>query len=82
MRKTIKFNIEVEMSERWKDDFCSFLKYMESCGSAGCSRQVSFFVDGDGDFRPKFKIGIDFASKDGISRGKILDKADKMFDAG
>ena len=38
--------------------------------------------DGDGDFRPRFDIGIDFNTKDGIGREKILGKCEIMWDAG
>jgi len=36
------------------------LKYMEQLGGMGCSREVSFYADGDGDFRPQFKFDIDY----------------------
>ena len=36
------------------------LKYMEQLGGLGGSREVCFYADGDGDFRPKFKFSIDF----------------------
>ena len=38
--------------------------------------------DGDGDFRPRFDIGIDFNTKDGIEYKKILRKPEIMWDAG
>lgn len=55
-----KFTIEVEMEERWVDDFMSMLDKMEYLGSLGASRTVSIYSDGDGDFRPKFKASIDW----------------------
>ena len=54
------FNIEVTMEERWIDYFCSMLKYMEHCGDIGHSEIISFYSDGDGDFRPNFGISTDF----------------------
>lgn len=74
------FNIEVTMKERWIDDFCSMLKYMEKCGNIGHSCTVSFYSDGDGDFRPKFKIDTEFNETEGY-RGKET-KSEVFFDAG
>ena len=76
------FNIKVTMKDRWVDDFCSFLKYMESCGSAGHSSLVGFYADGDGDFRPKFEIDTEYKAKEGIPQKDILHKPEFMFDAG
>lgn len=44
------------MKDRWVPHFLSMLKYMEQLGGLGGSRKVSFYSDGDGDFRPKFKF--------------------------
>ena len=44
MRKT--FNIEVTMNERWINDFCSMLRWMENCGKLGHSSIVGFYSDG------------------------------------
>ena len=49
------FVIECEMNSRWVPHFLGMLKYMQQLGSMGSSRSVAFYVDGDGDFRPKFK---------------------------
>lgn len=54
------FNIQVTMNERWVNDFCSFLKTLERFGRIGHSQIVGFYSDGDGDFRPEFKIDRDF----------------------
>lgn len=78
----VTFNIEVTMKDRWVSDFCSMLKWMEHCGSVGHSSFVGFYSDGDGDFRPKFSIGIDFEQKDGIPNREILRKPEIMFDPG
>lgn len=51
----MKFTIECEMNDRWVSTFLSTLKYMETLGNIGSSRQVCIYADGDGDFRPKFK---------------------------
>lgn len=50
----MKFRIECEMEDRWVPHFLAMLKKMEQYGGLGCSREVAIFVDGDGDFRPKF----------------------------
>ena len=54
MSKEVEFNIKVTMNERWVNDFCSMLNWMQSCGNLGHSSIVGFYSDGDGDFRPKF----------------------------
>jgi len=54
MKKTIK--IEMTVKERWLPSFLGMLELMQSMGSMGCSRTIGFYADGDGDFRPKFKI--------------------------
>ena len=36
------------------------LKKMENNGNLGHSEEVGIYSDGDGDFRPKFKIETDF----------------------
>lgn len=55
-----KFNIEVEMDEQWIPVFMSMLEKMEELGQFGASRWVSFYSDGDGSFRPKFKADVSY----------------------
>lgn len=80
------FNIKVTMKDRWIDDFCSFLKYMENCGSVGHSAFVAFYADGDGDFHPKFEIDTEFNEKDGFTKDDCqsghLNEPEVVFDAG
>lgn len=57
------FTIKVTMNERWIDDFCSMLHWMQSCGNLGHSSLVGFYADGDGDFRPQFEIGTEYQQK-------------------
>ena len=80
----VTFNIKVTMSERWVNEFCSMLKYMESCGNIGHSAVVGFYSDGDGDFRSKFEIEKEFEKTDGYrGTGEIpLPKIEVIFDAG
>lgn len=73
-----KFTIEVEMQERWIPHFMSMLKYMQFLGSAGGSRTVALYADGDGDFRPKFSTDIEFEIKE-----PVIDKnGNRVYDAG
>ena len=52
----IEFEIKCKMKRSWMNTFCSFLKTMEKFGKNGCSRDMIFYCDGDGDFRPKFEL--------------------------
>lgn len=78
------FNIKVTMEERWINDFCSMLNWMQSCGNLGHSSVVAFYSDGDGDFRPKFEIDTDYEKTKGYWKedGVELHKIEVLFDAG
>lgn len=76
---TKRFTIDCEMPERWVNDFCSFLRQLERNGNIGHSSLIGFYADGDGDFRPKFGINIDYAETTG--RGTSW-SPEVMFDAG
>lgn len=78
------FTIEVTMNERWVNDFCSMLHWMQSCGNLGHSSLVGFYADGDGDFRPKFTINTEWEKTKGIWRkdGNLSSVPEVMFDAG
>lgn len=54
MNDTTKFVIECEMRTRWVPHFLGMLKMMQYLGNIGSSRNLTFYSDGDGDFRPKF----------------------------
>ena len=47
MSKEVTFNVKITMNERWVDDFCSMLNWMQSCGNMGHSSIVGFYSDGD-----------------------------------
>lgn len=80
MSKKVKFTVECEMEERWKDYFLSFLKTMEFFGQAGHSELLGFYSDGDGDFRPKFNIkDTEYTPKESVVSKKT---AVNFFDAG
>lgn len=51
-----KIIIEMEVKERWIPHFLGMLELMQAMGSMGCSRTIGFYADGDGNFRPKFKV--------------------------
>ena len=74
-----KFTIEVEMDERWVDDFCSMLSQMEYLGNIGSSRTVGLYSDGDGDFRPTFDFNIPFEKVE--AKSDCVD-AEYVYDAG
>lgn len=77
------FTIKVTMNERWIDDFCSMLHWMQSCGNLGHSSLVGFYADGDGDFRPQFEIGTEYQQKKGIwNVENPLKPPEVMYDAG
>lgn len=84
MNKQVQFNIKVTMNERWVDEFCSMLKWMESCGNLGHSSVVGFYADGDGDFRPKFEIHHDYKQTKGYWKkdGTKLPELEVIYDAG
>lgn len=84
MGKEVEFNIKVKMNERWVNDFCSMLKYMEYCGDIGHSSKVGFYSDGDGDFRPKFEFDCEYQQTEGFRKcpGYEIPKIEVFFDAG
>lgn len=87
MGKRVELNIKATIDERWVNDFCSMLKWMQSCGELGHSSLVGFYADGDGDFRPKFEIDREFEKVKGFWRDDYKDserfpKPEVIFDAG
>ena len=61
-----EFTIKCKMEERWAPHFYAMLKHMQRLGSIGSSRNVVFYSDGDGDFRPKFDIDIEIEEAEPI----------------
>lgn len=85
MKKDVELNIKVTMNERWVNDFCSMLKWMERCGNLGHSSLVGFYADGDGDFRPRFTFDREFEQTHGIwghERKEPLSIPEVIYDAG
>lgn len=56
----MKVKIEADIPDRWVNTFCSFLKDMENNGNLGHTARMLFISDGDGDFRPKFNIDMQY----------------------
>ena len=52
----VKFNVTVDIEERWVDDFCSFLRYIQFCGDTKHSGIAGFYADGRNGFRANFDI--------------------------
>ena len=87
MGKEVTFNVKVTMNERWVNDFCSMLSWMQSCGDIGHSSLVGFYADGDGDFRPKFEIDREYEKKSGFwendyEEADRFPKSEVIYDAG
>jgi len=75
----MKFTIEVEMKDRWVPQFLGMLRYMQRLGAMGGSRTISFYSDGDGDFRPKFEWDSELEVR---INGASDKNGDRFFDAG
>lgn len=54
----VTFTVTCTMHLRWAKQFLGMLEHMHYLGSVGSSRDVTFFSDGDGDYRPKFLANI------------------------
>lgn len=59
----MKFKIECEMEPECVVAFYGLLNRMERNGIVGHSEDITFFDDGDGEFRPKFRF-CDFEGTD------------------
>ena len=85
MNNEFTFTITATMDKRWMNTFCSMLKYMEHCGDIGHSSSITFYSDGDGDFRPKFNIDCPFESNgfifDSENGQRIVSNSEVLFDA-
>jgi hypothetical protein len=75
----MKIVIRAEMADRWVPHFRGMLDYMEQLGKLGASRTVSFYADGDGDFRPHFTWAEGLPEPAGPRRD---DGGDRLYDTG
>ena len=57
MNNRIKMTIDMEVTVPQALALQAMFEYWNVLASQGSSRHVSFFVDGDGNFKPKCKIG-------------------------
>ncbi len=68
-----KMNIEINnITEAQKLAIESMLAVWENLGNVGSSRKVSFFADGDGNFRPKILVDDQFAGQYILKNGKAV----------
>lgn len=77
----VKFTIDVDIEERWVDEFCSFLRYLQFCGDVGHSCIVGFNADGNRDFKANFDIKTDFVLTDGymnVFHNAVMKDANKI----
>jgi hypothetical protein len=58
MSEKIKINIEMEVTIPQALALQAMFKYWDYLGQAGGSREVAFYIDGDGDFRSKSKVSF------------------------
>lgn len=75
-----EFTITVTMKDRWIPYFLAMLKYMQQLGGMGSSRRVTFYADGDGDFRPKFEFDERLPSDPERPISDV--EGDRFYDAG
>lgn len=75
----MKFQVEADMPERWVPHFLGMLKEMQYLGAMGGSREITFYSDGDGDFRPKFSWPENLETTEPTRRDKV---GNSFFDAG
>lgn len=59
MTEKIKLTVEMNVTIPQALALKAMFEYWNLCGSAGCSRKVAFYVDGDGDFQPKCSVYTD-----------------------
>ncbi len=75
----VTFTVTCKMKRRWAEQFLGMLKHMQRLGSMGSSREIAFFSDGDGDYRPKFEY---VAPLHAAEPRVVKPNGDVFFDAG
>ena len=59
MSERIKMTVEMEVTEPQALALQAMFKYWNYLGNVGGSREVTFYVDGDGNFKPRCSISFD-----------------------
>lgn len=59
MSERIKMKVEMEVTVPQALALQSMFNYWNCLASAGGSREVAFYVDGDGNFKPKCEVSFD-----------------------
>jgi len=77
--ETITFTVNCTMTRRWASQFIGMITYMQQLGGNGSSRNVTFYADGDGDYRPKFTWDDQSIN---IAKPVTYKSGDTFFDAG
>ena len=63
----ITITVKCTVRKRWAAQLIGMFNTMQHLGSIGASRNITFYADGDGDFRPKFDLPSDIPSAEGMS---------------
>lgn len=82
MSKRIKINVEMDVTPGQALALEQMFKYWNRLTSAGSSRQVGFFVDGDGDFHPNCKVIFSEEIKHNISEDELRKLSISIDDGG
>jgi hypothetical protein len=62
-----KLNLTIKLKDITKAQaitFVNFMKEMEHCGVMGRSRNIAFYADGDGNFKPKIEHDLDVSDEE------------------
>ena len=70
-RDDATINVSMTMRKRWVPHVLGMLRKMEYLGNIGSSRWVCLYADGDGDYRPKFKVNGEAFADTYLETGKV-----------
>ena len=74
MSDRIKMKIEMEVTVPQALALQSMFKYWNYLGNVGSSREVAFYVDGDGNFKPRSNISFE----SDVDLPKLTDEMEKI----
>jgi hypothetical protein len=80
--EAVEFLVRCQMKRRWARQFLAMLEYMRLLGSIGSSRRVTFYADGDGDFRPMFTYDPKLCPDPSAVVPAKEERGDRTYDAG